>query len=60
MKLHLDKPAFETLLLSESESAGIRADILEKDYYRISMRLYLILPKFRLVSQILKFYSMKY
>ena len=33
MKLHLDKPAFETLLLSESEIADIRADILEKDYY---------------------------
>jgi predicted nucleotidyltransferase component of viral defense system len=33
MKLHLDQPAFETLLLSESESSGIRADILEKDYY---------------------------
>ena len=33
MKLHRDKTAFETLLLSESESAGIRADILEKDYY---------------------------
>ena len=33
MKLHLDRPAFETLLLSESESSGIRADILEKDYY---------------------------
>lgn len=33
MKLHLDPPAFETLLLNESESSGIRADILEKDYY---------------------------
>lgn len=33
MKLHLDQPAFETLLLIESESSGIRADILEKDYY---------------------------
>ncbi len=33
MKLHLDQPAFETLLLSESERSGIRADILEKDYY---------------------------
>lgn len=33
MRLHLDQPAFETLLLSESESSGIRADILEKDYY---------------------------
>jgi predicted nucleotidyltransferase component of viral defense system len=33
MKLHLDQPAFETLLLSESESSGIRADILEKDFY---------------------------
>ena len=33
MKLHLDQPAFETLLLNESESSGIRADILEKDYY---------------------------
>jgi predicted nucleotidyltransferase component of viral defense system len=33
MKLHLDQTAFETLLLSESETSGIRADILEKDYY---------------------------
>lgn len=33
MKLHLDRPAFETLLLDESETSGIRADILEKDYY---------------------------
>ena len=33
MKLHLDRPAFETLLLGESEASGIRADILEKDYY---------------------------
>jgi predicted nucleotidyltransferase component of viral defense system len=33
MKLHLDQPAFETLLLNESENSGIRADILEKDYY---------------------------
>ena len=33
MKLHLDQPAFETLLLNESESSGIRADILEKDYF---------------------------
>lgn len=33
MKLHLDQPAFETLLLNESESSSIRADILEKDYY---------------------------
>ena len=33
MKLHLDRPAFETLLLEESEVSGIRADILEKDYY---------------------------
>jgi len=35
MKLHLDQPAFETLLLNESESSGIRADVLEKDYYVI-------------------------
>jgi predicted nucleotidyltransferase component of viral defense system len=33
MNLHLDQPAFETLLLNESESSSIRADILEKDYY---------------------------
>lgn len=33
MKLHLDSPAFETLLLEESKRSGIRADILEKDYY---------------------------
>ena len=33
MKLHFDQPAFETLLLNESESSGIRADILEKDYF---------------------------
>jgi predicted nucleotidyltransferase component of viral defense system len=33
MKLHLDLPAFETLLLGESESSGIRAGVLEKDYY---------------------------
>jgi hypothetical protein len=33
MKLHLDQPAFETLLLRESESSAIRADILEIDYY---------------------------
>jgi len=33
MKLHLDRLAFETLLHGESETSGIRADILEKDYY---------------------------
>jgi len=32
MKLHLDRPAFETLLLGEYEVSGFRADILEKDY----------------------------
>lgn len=33
MNLHQDKPAFQTLLLNQSERTGIRADILEKDYY---------------------------
>jgi|AutmiccommuBRH23_1029490.scaffolds.fasta_scaffold00035_102 hypothetical protein len=31
MRLHLDQPVVETLLFSESEGSGIRADILEKD-----------------------------
>ncbi len=33
MKLHLDRDAFETLLLDVQERTGVRADILEKDYY---------------------------
>ena len=33
MKLHLDKLAFQTLLLTQFERTKIRADILEKDYY---------------------------
>lgn len=33
MKLHLEPVAFETLLLDTSERTGIRADIIEKDYY---------------------------
>lgn len=33
MNLHQDKSAFQTLLLNQSERTGIRADILEKDYY---------------------------
>jgi predicted nucleotidyltransferase component of viral defense system len=33
MKLHLEPSAFETLLLDTSERTGIRADIIEKDYY---------------------------
>lgn len=33
MNLHLDKDAFETLLLDVQEKTGVRADILEKDYY---------------------------
>ena len=30
MKLHLERPAFETLLFDESDVCGIRAGILEK------------------------------
>lgn len=33
MNLHLDKPTFQTLLLTQFERTKIRADILEKDYY---------------------------
>lgn len=33
MKLHLEPLAFETMLLDASERTGIRADIIEKDYY---------------------------
>jgi predicted nucleotidyltransferase component of viral defense system len=33
MNLHVDRSAFQTLLLTQSERSGIRADILEKDYY---------------------------
>ena len=33
MNLHNDKLAFETLLLDISERTGIRADIIEKDYF---------------------------
>jgi predicted nucleotidyltransferase component of viral defense system len=33
MKLHLEPSAFETLLLDTSDKTGIRADIIEKDYY---------------------------
>ncbi len=33
MNLHLDRDAFETLLLDVQERTGVRADILEKDYY---------------------------
>jgi predicted nucleotidyltransferase component of viral defense system len=33
MKLHLDKAAFETLILDIAEKTNIRADIIEKDYY---------------------------
>lgn len=33
MRLHLDKPAFETLILAIAEQTNIRADVIEKDYY---------------------------
>ncbi len=33
MKLHLDEPAFATLLIDVAQKTGIRADIIEKDYY---------------------------
>jgi hypothetical protein len=33
MNLHIDRDAFETLLLDVQERTGVRADILEKDYY---------------------------
>lgn len=33
MKLHFEPSAFETLLLETFERTGIRADIIEKDYY---------------------------
>lgn len=33
MKLHLDRDAFEAILLEIQENTGTRADILEKDYY---------------------------
>lgn len=33
MKLHLDKDSFEAILLEVEQISGIRADILEKDYY---------------------------
>jgi predicted nucleotidyltransferase component of viral defense system len=33
MKLHLDKEAFRTLLINESNQTKIRADIIEKDYF---------------------------
>ena len=33
MKLHVDRETFSVLLDSVSEQTGIRADILEKDYY---------------------------
>lgn len=33
MKLHLEPSTFETLLLDTFERTGIRADIVEKDYY---------------------------
>jgi len=33
MNLHLDRDAFETLLMDVQEIRGVRADILEKDYY---------------------------
>ena len=33
MNLHLDRDAFQTLLLEESESSKLRANIIEKDYY---------------------------
>jgi len=33
MKLHLDKTAFEALLLTIAEQTNIRADVIEKDYY---------------------------
>ena len=33
MKLHIDLDGFTALLNLVSDSAGIRADILEKDYY---------------------------
>lgn len=33
MNLHLDKDAFETLLLDIQERTEVRADIIEKDYY---------------------------
>ena len=33
MELHKDKDAFQALLSAISEKAGIREDIIEKDYY---------------------------
>jgi predicted nucleotidyltransferase component of viral defense system len=33
MNLHIDRAAFETLLIDIQERMGVRADILEKDYY---------------------------
>lgn len=33
MKLHLDKNSFEALIFDIEKREGIRADILEKDYY---------------------------
>lgn len=33
MRLHQDPTSFQTILLTQSERTGIRADILEKDYY---------------------------
>ncbi len=33
MKLHLDRDAFEAIILSVANRQGIRPDVLEKDYY---------------------------
>lgn len=33
MKLHLDTPAFETLIRSQSDTTGLRPIVIEKDYY---------------------------
>ena len=33
MKLHSDKDSFEAILLEVEQISGVRADILEKDYY---------------------------
>ncbi|MDR0334402.1 MAG: hypothetical protein LBH69_00745 [Methanomassiliicoccaceae archaeon] len=37
MKLHEDREAFGALLFGTSRTHGIRADILEKDYYVVLM-----------------------
>ena len=37
MKLHTDVNAFRVLLQALHEQSGIRADVLEKDYYVVLM-----------------------